>query len=132
MSISERPTLVIPQPDAVIAVRRVQEYVQNRFAEAITLADLCVVSGLKVRRLQMAFRTVVDMTPMQYVRSERLRRARALLGQAGCLSVTWAATQSGFWHMAQFTQDYRRMFGELPSETLRQSAARKVCERRAA
>jgi len=25
----------------------------------------------------------------------------------------------GFWHMGQFARDYRRLFGELPSDTLR-------------
>jgi AraC family ethanolamine operon transcriptional activator len=29
------------------------------------------------------------------------------------------ANRWGFWHMSQFAADYRRFFGELPSETLR-------------
>ena len=33
-------------------------------------------------------------------------------------SVADAANEWGFWHMGQFAKDYRRMFGELPSETL--------------
>ena len=28
-----------------------------------------------------------------------------------------AASRWGFWHMGQFAADYRRKFGELPSET---------------
>jgi len=29
------------------------------------------------------------------------------------------ANRWGFWHMGQFAADYRRQFGELPSETLK-------------
>ena len=28
------------------------------------------------------------------------------------------ASHWGFWHLGQFAQDYRHLFGELPSDTL--------------
>jgi AraC family ethanolamine operon transcriptional activator len=28
------------------------------------------------------------------------------------------ASHWGFWHLSQFAQDYRQLFGELPSDTL--------------
>jgi len=33
-------------------------------------------------------------------------------------SITQISSQWGFWHMGQFGADYKRQFGELPSETL--------------
>jgi AraC family transcriptional regulator, ethanolamine operon transcriptional activator len=33
--------------------------------------------------------------------------------------VTQAASQWGFWHLGYFSRDYRKMFGELPSQTFR-------------
>lgn len=39
-------------------------------------------------------------------------------------SVTALATRWGFWHMGQFTKDYKRLFAELPSETLKKRHAR--------
>ena len=36
-------------------------------------------------------------------------------------SIADAANRWGFWHMGQFTADYRELFGELPSKTLRNS-----------
>ncbi|UCG61547.1 MAG: helix-turn-helix domain-containing protein [Candidatus Zixiibacteriota bacterium] len=34
------------------------------------------------------------------------------------------ANHWGFWHMGQFSADYRRLFGELPLETLRRGNGR--------
>jgi AraC family ethanolamine operon transcriptional activator len=50
----------------------------------------------------------------------RLTGVRKLLRQ-GKTSVTVAAGQLGFWHLSQFSADYKRMFDELPSETLARS-----------
>jgi len=43
-----------------------------------------------------------------------LRRADSSLA-----SVSDVAERYGFWHLSQFAADYRWLFGELPSETLR-------------
>lgn len=36
-------------------------------------------------------------------------------------SVIQTRPRSGFWHLSHFSSDYRTMFGELPSETLRKA-----------
>jgi AraC family ethanolamine operon transcriptional activator len=33
--------------------------------------------------------------------------------------ITAIAIHRGFWHMSQLTADYKRLFGETPSQTLR-------------
>jgi AraC-like DNA-binding protein len=35
------------------------------------------------------------------------------------VAVQDVAAHWGFWHLGQFAQDYKRLFGELPSTTLR-------------
>jgi AraC family ethanolamine operon transcriptional activator len=38
-----------------------------------------------------------------------------------CDSIIELAGIQGFWHMGQFAADYRRIYGELPSDTLKRN-----------
>ncbi len=60
---------------------------------------------------------------MAYLKQKRLEAARRTLLTAEPLttSVTEVATQWGFFHLGRFARDYRQLFGELPSETLKQN-----------
>ena len=43
----------------------------------------------------------------------------------GPVSVADVAASWGFWHLSHFAADYKAMFGELPSETLRAGSVRR-------
>jgi AraC family ethanolamine operon transcriptional activator len=60
------------------------------------------------------------VTPKAYLQAERLKRVRRGLREADARTaqVTDVANAWGFWHMGQFAADYRKLFGELPSQTL--------------
>jgi AraC family transcriptional regulator, ethanolamine operon transcriptional activator len=83
----------------------------------VTVAALCVALRVSRRTLQAAFQDVLGMAPAAFLRAERLAGARRALREAP--TVTEAAAQWGFWHFGHFAQDYRRLFGELPSQTWR-------------
>jgi AraC-like DNA-binding protein len=103
------------------AVARAEAHVRDHFCDPLTLLDLCEIAGLKTRALQYAFQEKHGLTPMAYLKMTRLNRARRLLRNADPrnVSVTAIAMQVGFWHLSQFACDYRWLFHELPSETLR-------------
>lgn len=105
-------------------VRRAREVALDRIGEPLQVRDLCEATGACRRSLQNSFLAVLDTTPLQYLRALRLdgARRRLLTGEAG-LTVTQVAEEWGFWHLSRFGQDYRRTFGELPSETLRRAGA---------
>jgi AraC family ethanolamine operon transcriptional activator len=55
----------------------------------------------------------------------RLNGARRELGSTvATASVSDAANRWGFWHMGQFAADYRKLFGERPSQTATDSRGR--------
>ena len=56
------------------------------------------------------------------LRSARLNRVRRALSDPQQTSpIAVVAADSGFWHPGQFARDYKALFGESPSETVRRS-----------
>jgi AraC-like DNA-binding protein len=106
-------------------VKRVIDYIQGHLDAPITLADLVAASGVPGRTLLKHFKDHRGTTPMRYLREARLGRAReALLRAEAAESVTQVAMAWGFQHLGRFAIDYRRRFGESPSETCKRGRGR--------
>lgn len=88
--------------------------------EPLSILEVCSRVGTSKRKLNYCFQDVLGTTPIKYLRSLRLNSARRELRQAAPgVTIQDIASHWGFWHLSQFAQDYRRLFRELPSETLR-------------
>jgi transcriptional regulator GlxA family with amidase domain len=87
----------------------------------LSLAKLCRIVGVERRTLLRAFRAVHATTPSRYLRALRLNLARQALMAPGAdpTTVTEVATRFGFRELGRFSLEYRKRFGEAPSETLR-------------
>jgi AraC family ethanolamine operon transcriptional activator len=71
------------------------------------------------RTLQYCFEDVLNLSPIQYLRLIRLNGARRSLRalSSAPASVRDVASDWGFWHFSQFSSDYRKLFGQCPSES---------------
>ena len=86
----------------------------------IGVTELCQAVGTSLSTLNRLFTARFDMTPKAYIRARCLSAVRDELATAPCgEKVVAIANRWGFWHMGQFARDYREMFGELPSATLK-------------
>ena len=95
---------------------------EDRPAHAFTVGSLARKAGISARALQDGFRQHLGMSPMQYLRTVRLRGARAdllALDADDPTTVADVATRWGFTHLGRFAQYYRSRYGEPPSRTLR-------------
>jgi AraC family ethanolamine operon transcriptional activator len=101
-------------------VQKACDMAHDHWDETPTVAQLCLDLGVSRRTLQNGFQQVLDVSPLAYLKALRLGQARQIL--KGASSVTEAATACGFWHFGHFSQDYQTMFGERPSDTLRDRA----------
>ena len=65
------------------------------------------------------------MGPATYLRRVRMNGVRRALQQrsADSASVTEVALEFGFWHLGRFAEQYDKLFGELPHETLHRKQA---------
>ena len=112
----------LPQPPARIRrgwqiVARAREFILSHPESPTGIAEICNAVGVSRRTLQYCFQDVLGVSPIEFLRAIRLGGARRMLRTAA--SVTDAAVHWGFWHFGYFSQDYRNMFGELPSQTHR-------------
>lgn len=103
-------------------VDRIKEYVFAHVDEPPDIADLCRYVGVSRRTLQCCFQDALGLKPSQYLRMLRLnavrRELRALAAAGQPVSIGDVAARWGFWHWSRFTENYRMLFGELPSHTV--------------
>lgn len=102
-------------------VRQANEYIQTHLDQALTLTSLCQALGTSSRTLCYGFQEMFGISPMAYLKILRLQGVYRILKAADPDATTIAetASQFGFWHLGYFARDYKQMFGELPSETLK-------------
>jgi AraC-like DNA-binding protein len=83
--------------------------------------ELARAIGVSARALQRAFERSRQPSPMIYLRRVRLRRVHAELAanSPDSATVTMVAGRWGFVHLGRFASQYRELFGETPSQTLR-------------
>lgn len=104
-------------------VRRALDAMQASPERDTRLAELATLAGLSNRALQRQFRTFVGMSPREALRDIRFERARrALLQGASGRKVMEIALLCGFQHFGRFSVEYRRRYGETPSQTLKRQA----------
>lgn len=103
------------------AMRGALGHLAEHLGEPVTVADLCRAAGASERTLRRAFHEKFGVSPKSYLTALRLVGVREELqaSQSSIDKIADIANHWGFWHMGQFAADYRRRFGELPSDTLR-------------
>lgn len=101
-------------------VKRVERYIEEHAHEPISIVDMAEHAGVSSRSLFTGFRRYRNTSPMTYLKEIRLRRVNEELQRlsSGSSTVTAVAFRWGFSHLGHFTTDYKRRFGESPSETL--------------
>ncbi len=113
---SARPALPRKQ-----IIRRAMEFVDQHDPDSLSVEQLAAAAGVSQRTLRDAFLSYFGVPPVQYLNRRTLHQIRSVLQTADPASTTVAevATRFGVWQFGRMAQEYRFLFGELPSETLR-------------
>ena len=111
------------EPQAKIKANQVVKYLIHYLIEhrdqPISLDKCCELTQMSKRTLQNYFEAVTGQSPSLFLKYWRLNGVRRMLQQAKAqISIGDAAGYWGFWHLSQFATDYKRLFGETPTETL--------------
>ena len=98
-----------------------KEIIHNNFENPISVPSLVKELGTSERNLRYSFKQHAGISPKKYINYYRLNRARKLIAGGKIEKIVDASHEIGFWHTGKFAADYRRLFGEYPSQT-KQSA----------
>ena len=101
-------------------VQQVEALALASVDEPLHVSALCHVIGVSERTLRKAFHRVYGVPPCRHLRMLRLSNARrALLSADGTIAkVTEIAMSFGFAELGRFSVEYKKAFGESPSQTL--------------
>ena len=108
--------------DSDKVVKLVLDYVHSEPSEEITAVEMCTLANCSQSWLERSFKKRFGVTPKRYVKFLRLSRLRENLlnpDEVEGRTVIEFASIYGFWHMGQLAADYRNVYGELPSDTLK-------------
>jgi AraC-like DNA-binding protein len=91
---------------------------------ALHIPEISKLVGVSSRTLRLASQQILGVSPLQYLRLRRMYMARLALRNADPADarVTAIATEHGFWELGRFAVQYRALFGEAPSDTLRRNS----------
>lgn len=96
------------------AVQRAQNYIDERFAEGISLTELAEHVALSRYYLLRVFRAQVGMPPYAYLESVRIRQAQRLIEQGRGLAEV--AAEVGFSSQSHMTNRFKQIIGATPGQ----------------
>ena len=106
--------------DTELAIR-FERLIQKRLRKVNPATELCACLNVAGRTLRACCHRQLGMGPQRYLRLRRMQLARRALRTAdpGVAIVSRVALHYGFRDLGRFSSEYREVFGELPSATLR-------------
>ncbi len=103
-----------------LLARRARDFMLDRQSDPPTVTEICAFLYTTERTLHYAFSELYGVSPKRFLKTQRLYAARLGLKSATERElVSNIAIRLGFREMGYFARDYKAMFGELPSATLR-------------
>jgi len=105
-----------------IIATKTYDYILAHSNYTITMHDLSKAIKTSERTLQRAFKLYYHTTLQNFIKIHRLHKVRQkLLASSPNETITEIAFDNGFSHLGRFAQNYKNLFGELPSDTYKRT-----------
>lgn len=99
-------------------ISRVLEHLHRNYAKTVDVESLARQARMSPSVFYQKFKSVTAMSPLQYLKSVRLGKARLLMIQDGC-TASAAAFAVGYESAPQFSREYKRQFGVTPGQDVK-------------
>ena len=91
----------------------------ERVMDPISVIHVAEAVGVSERNLRYAFHEVAKMSPKMFFDRLRLNEVRQSLRSGNFQKVVEVSQAYGYWHSGKFASDYKSLFSEYPSESLK-------------
>ena len=110
-----------PQFSRGRVISRTLQLIEANEGQPLFIEDLCRATQVSERTLRNIFHEFFGVGPMRLLKVRQLREIRAALLRADPQrdTVTRIAARFGIWDFSLFARNYKALFGESPSRTLR-------------
>ena len=100
---------------------RFHDVIANAGGDILPIPEVCAAVEVPQRTLHLCCRESLGVSPKAYLTLRRMHLARRMLTRSNAftMTVTETAAHFGFWNFGRFSAQYRQLFGETPSQTLR-------------
>ncbi|WP_114812108.1 AraC family transcriptional regulator [Paraburkholderia kururiensis] len=92
--------------------------IHARYAQPLDVSQLAREAGMSLPSFHHHFKTIAQVSPMQYLKSTRLHQARLLMVRED-LSAEAASVAVGYTSPSQFSREFKRLFGLPPAAETR-------------
>ena len=89
-------------------------FMEGHCHHKLTLRQIAAGVGMSRSRLSALFVAHLEVSPMRFLKTIRMRQARALL-QSSSLNIKEIAAYAGFNDMSHFVRDFGRLYGKSPT-----------------
>jgi AraC family transcriptional regulator, ethanolamine operon transcriptional activator len=113
-----------PQFSRNRVIARALTLIEANEGQPLFIQDLCRAAEVSERTLRNIFQEYFGVGPMRLLKVRQLHEIRSALLQADPLrdTITRVAARFGVWDFSLFARNYKALFAEAPSETLRRPA----------
>jgi AraC-like DNA-binding protein len=94
-------------------IAKVLKLIHSEYPNSLDVDTLAAEANMSVSTFFHNFKAVTALSPLQYLKSIRLHKARMLMVQEG-LNASSAANVVGYESVSQFSREFKRFFGASP------------------
>jgi AraC-like DNA-binding protein len=106
---------VVNRDSRFAQIAKVLRRMHEDYSDDLDMRLLAKEANMSISAFHHSFKAVTSSSPLQYLKTIRLHKARALMAQEG-LGAGSAAERVGYSSASQFSREFKRFFGESPRE----------------
>jgi len=100
-------------------ISKVLQRIHVEYSQTLNVENLARYANMSLSTFHHKFKSVTSNSPLQYLKTIRLHKARLLMAQDG-INASTAANKVGYESPSQFSREFKRLFGNSPLEEVKQ------------